>query len=230
MCGRFTLAAPPKLVADLFGLEEDDLPLFEPRYNIAPTQPVVAVRLDGSGMREAVELKWGLVPSWSKDDKGAARLINARAESAAEKPSFRSAMKRRRCLVPADGYYEWQVIGKAKQPYHIRLRGGKPFAFAGLWECWRTPGGKSVETCSFLTTEANQFISRIHDRMPVIISPDNFDRWLDVDAFDVEEIKPLLTGYTGDDMEMLAVSTYVNNARHEGEECLEAAERSQSLF
>lgn len=222
MCGRFTLAAPPELVAELFGLSAEDLPLFEPRYNIAPTQPVLALRLDESGHREAVELKWGLIPSWSKDDKIASRLINARSESAAEKPSFRSAMRRRRCLVAADGYYEWQTVQKTKQPYYIQLQGGKPFAFAGLWERWRSPEGRSVETCSLLTTEANAFASQIHDRMPVIVPPTKFERWLDVEAYSPEDVQPLLVGYEGGPMQARPVDRYVNNARNEGPECIQS--------
>lgn len=219
MCGRFTLAAAPKLVAELFDLDVDDLPLFEPRYNIAPTQPVVALRLDGSGLREAVELKWGLIPSWAKDASIGSRLINARAESVTEKPSFRSAMKKRRCLVAADGYYEWTAVGKLKQPYYITLNEGKPFAIAGLYEHWRDSNGRTIETCSLLTTEANASISPLHDRMPVIVPKPEFDRWLDAETYSVEDVADLLLGID-DPLKFRPVSTYVNNARNEGVQCV----------
>src|SRR5262249_54867003 len=157
MCGRFTLSKPADRLSAAFGVDLDDL---EPRYNIAPTQQVLAVAVFDDAKREAILPKWGLVPSWSKDDKGAARLINARAETVAEKRSFRSALKRRRCVVLADGYCEWRVEGKAKQPYYISF-GGEPFAFAGLWEEWQ-----GVKTCAVITTEANDALRPLHGRMP----------------------------------------------------------------
>jgi len=158
-------------------------PNFPPRYNIAPTQPVPIVRLS-EGRREFALVRWGLIPAWVKDPRGFSLLFNARGESAAEKPAFRNAMKRRRCLFPADGFYEWKQVGKNKQPYFVRLKGGGPMAFAGLWESWLGPNGEEVETAAILTTTASRSIAHIHDRMPVIIAPQAFDFWLDpnVDA------------------------------------------------
>jgi putative SOS response-associated peptidase YedK len=176
MCGRFTLTATPETLNKLFPLF-DGLDL-QPQFNIAPSQNILAVRLKpGTADPEAVRLHWGLVPSWADDAKIGYKLINARLETAPEKPSFRSAFKHRHCLILADGFYEWKKTGNAKRPYHIRLRDGGPFAFAGLWEKWDREG-KSIESCTILTTDADAAIRQLHDRMPVIVDTTHYRDWL----------------------------------------------------
>src|SRR5262249_23577950 len=179
MCGRFTrTAASKETLADLFQLS--DPPGLLPLFNIAPTQPVAAVRVvPGGHEREMVALRWGLIPSWANDPKIGYKMINARAETAATKPSFRSAFRSRRCLLVADGYYEWQKQAGAKQPFYIRLKGGKLFAFAGLWERWAPTDGEAIESCTILTTAANELTKPIHDRMPVIVDPRDYGQWRD---------------------------------------------------
>lgn len=219
MCGRFTLRTPSNVLVERFLLPID--PQWSPRYNIAPTQPVAAVRLDEQGGgREGVLLRWGLVPSWAKDPAMGSRLINARAETVAEKPSFRSAFKRRRCLVPADGYYEWQKTGGRKQPYFIRLADDRPFAFAGLWEHWDRGGEGPLETCTIITTVANELTADVHVRMPVILDESDYDVWLDAAIDDRQPLEQLLAPYASSEMKMDPVSTYVNSPRNEGPECV----------
>ncbi|HKI36710.1 MAG TPA: SOS response-associated peptidase [Gemmataceae bacterium] len=219
MCGRFTLFASGDELARLFGFETAGVPALEPRYNVAPTQPVAAVRLD-DGRRALVLLRWGLIPSWAKDPGIGNSLINARSETAAEKPSFRSAFRQRRCLVPASGFYEWQATGgKHKQPYHFRRRDGKPFAFAGLWERWHDGDGQPVETCAILTTEANAVVRPVHDRMPVILPPGDFAAWLDPRTPGAE-VGALLRPYPAEEMTGVPVGRYVSNPRNEGPQCL----------
>jgi len=224
MCGRFTLRAPASLVAEQFALF--DAPPFEPRYNIAPTQPVAVVRragVEASIPRELVWLRWGLVPSWAQDPAIGNRLINARAETAAEKPAFRAAMRRRRCLVVADGFYEWQRTGSRKQPYFIHKRDDRPFAFAGLWESWEGADHSALETCTILTTDANELMRPIHDRMPVIISPDDYGRWLDQAIERPEQLADLLRPYAAVDLTAYAVSPYVNSPARDDPRCVEPA-------
>src|SRR5437879_6031020 len=188
MCGRFTLRAPPQAVADEF--ERPVLPPFMPRWNIAPTQQVLAIRMK-DGTPEAAMLRWGLIPSWAQDPKKPPLLINAKAETAATKPAFRAAFKRRRCLVLADGYYEWQKVGKQKQPYYHRLRDERPFAFAGLWErCEK--GEQPIESCTILTTGANEIAAAVHDRMPVILGREARRVWLDPHLDDAAALQQLL--------------------------------------
>jgi putative SOS response-associated peptidase YedK len=219
MCGRFTLRTPSNLLVQQFLLPID--PQWHPRYNIAPTQPIAVVRLseDGAG-REGVQLRWGLVPSWAKDAKIGSRMINARAETVAEKPSFRSAFKRRRCLVPADGYYEWLKTGGGKQPYFIRLLDERPFAFAGLWEYWEGSGEGPLQTCTIITTTANERTADIHLRMPVILDEQDYEPWLDADQQDRRRLEPLLKPYDSSKMTLDPVSKYVNNVCHESPECI----------
>jgi putative SOS response-associated peptidase YedK len=223
MCARFTLRRRLNLVmkelAEMLpvGLFDFDP---EPAYNIAPTQKVAAVRATAdAGKNELVPLKWGLIPSWAKDPKIASSLINARAETVAEKPSFRSAFKRRRCLILADGYYEWTGKTGKKQPWHFHLPGDKPFAFAGLWEHWRPPEGDPVETCVIVTTAANEVASKYHDRMPVIVDAGDYARWLDPAANSADLI-PLLESHTVDGLEVAAANPLVNNPRNQGPELL----------
>ncbi len=224
MCGRFVLRASPEQLKQLFDLEDE--PYVEARYNIAPTQPVAIVRIAPEARtREWAHVLWGLIPSWSKDPTIGQRLINARSETVAEKPSFRSAFKRRRCLVPASGFYEWKKGATGKTPHFITTADEGPFAIAGLWETWHGPDGGEVATCTLLTTEANELMRDLHDRMPVIIAPDEYDMWLGTGHDDPPEVlanlRHLLRPYPSEAMQMWPVSTRVNNVRNESEACIE---------
>ena len=181
MCGRYAITTAPEAIRQLFGYLEQ--PNFPPRYNVAPTQPVPIVRMV-EGKRQLALVRWGLIPAWVKDPRGFSLVINARGESVLDKPAFRNAMKYRRCLFPADGFYEWKREGERKRPYFVRLKSGQPMAFAGLWESWMGPNGEEMETAAIVTTAASRSIAHIHDRMPVIVPPEAFDFWLDpkVDA------------------------------------------------
>ena len=220
MCGRFTQTASPEVIAEQFKITNP--PLFTPRYNIAPSQPIAAIRIDpDTATRTLVMLRWGLIPSWAKEPKIGNQCINAKAETVAEKPSFRSAFKKRRCLVIATGFYEWQVQGRAKQPIWIGLRSKRPFAFAGLWEQWKPPEGEPLETCTIITTEPNDLMAPIHNRMPVILSPASYDQWLDLSFQQIEPLKALLRPYPSEELTAYPVSTLVNNPRHDASQCLE---------
>lgn len=259
MCGRYTLTDPGAELLRHFQL--DSLPPdYRPRYNIAPTQQVLAV-IAGDKGRRAGYLRWGLIPSWAKDPSIGSRMINARGETVAEKPSFRTALRRRRCLIPADGFYEWQARNGRKQPIRFTAKDGAVFAFAGLWESWR-PAGPSpqagpdrrgsdrgiadraatdrtgvnrtdsaaetgppppeevIHTCTIITTDANEFVRPVHHRMPVIISPDDYDLWLDREIDDAEAVLPLLKGAPEDALQMYEVSVFVNSARNESPQCI----------
>lgn len=225
MCGRFALYVTLEELADLF-----DLPAlpekFAPRYNIAPTQPVGIVRTNPqTHAREWVFALWGLIPSWSKDPSIGARMINARAETVDEKPSFRAAFKRRRCIVPASGFYEWMKQGSGKQPYFITSTGGEILGFAGLWESWSGPNGEEIESCTILTTDANEQIARLHNRMPVILAPEDYDEWLgaggDASPTVLSQLKHLFRPFPAEALALYPVSTYVNSPRNEGEACIE---------
>jgi putative SOS response-associated peptidase YedK len=220
MCGRYTLTRPAREVVSAFRL--DQAPLFEPRYNIAPTQNLLAVRCGVEGGREGVLLRWGLVPSWASDLSVGVRMLNARAETVLEKPSFRAAFSRRRCLLPADGFYEWQKVGRQKHPLHFRMRDGRLFAFAGLWERWNGPDGP-VESCTVLTSEANDLVRPVHERMPVILSTQQYDAWLDANHTDAALLCSYLTPYPADEMAAVPANVHVNNARNEGPACLTPA-------
>ncbi len=228
MCGRFTLRTPANRLVERFML--DAAPKLSPRYNVAPTQNVAAMRrpTEDAG-RQLVLLRWGLIPSWAKDPSIGYRMINARAESVAEKPSFRTAFKRRRCLVLADGYYEWRKEGKKKQPYWIRMQDERPFAFAGLWEQWYGEGHEDqpLETCTIVTTDSNKLTSRIHNRMPVILDDSDYDLWLDPTVQDREQIEPLLSPYDSDEMAFVPVSTLVNSPKNDTPDCLEVQEDAE---
>ncbi|TAJ06965.1 MAG: SOS response-associated peptidase [Nitrospirae bacterium] len=223
MCGRFSQTSSPEVVAEQFGFV--GVPLFlTPRYNIAPSQPVAVVRTHHeSGMRECVLLRWGLIPSWAKDQAIGYKMINARAETASEKPAFRGPFRSRRCLILADGFYEWQREGRRKQPFYIRLKDRRPFAFAGLWDKWEPQGGEAVESCTILTTGPNDVLKPIHERMPVIVAPQAYSLWLDPTVQQVEAIRPILQPYSADRMEVYPVSLLVNNSRHNAPTCLEPA-------
>jgi putative SOS response-associated peptidase YedK len=194
----------------------NSLPPMTPRFNVAPTQEVGVVR-QPAGQREFVWMHWGLVPRWAKDPKIGSQMINARAETAADKPAFRDAFKRRRCLVVADGFYEWQKTGgKTKQPYYIHMKDGRPFGFAGLWERWG-----ELESCTILTTSPNDLCAPVHDRMPVILGPADYDRWLDPEVSDPAALAPLLDCYPADEMVAEPVSTHVNRVANNDEKCIE---------
>ncbi|MCS7045044.1 MAG: SOS response-associated peptidase [Gemmataceae bacterium] len=216
VCGRFTLRSRPELVAEEF--DRPVLPPFVPRWNIAPTQQVLALRSVG-GQVEGVHLRWGLIPPWAKDLKTLPLLINAQSETAATKPSFRAAFRRRRCLVLADGYYEWTKVGQRKQPYYHRLRDDRPFAFAGLWERWEQDG-PPIESCAILTTAANELAAQYHDRMPVILSRAARSVWLDPDLDDPAVLSELLRPYPAAEMVAYAVDPFVNKAGNEGPQCI----------
>ncbi len=224
MCGRFTLRTPANLLVERFML--DSTPDLAPRYNIAPTQDVAVVRATPEAGRQLALLRWGLIPSWAKDPKIGNRMINARGESVAEKPSFRSAFKRRRCLVLADGYYEWRKIGKAKQPYWIRMQDERPFGLAGLWETWRG-GDDIVESCTIITTSANELTKQIHDRMPVILDDGDYELWLDPSVQDRQLVEPLLRPYDDGEMTFDPVSTVVNSPKNDRAECIEPVDDPQ---
>src|SRR6185369_4434775 len=176
MCGRYTVTASPETIRALFRYVEQ--PGFPPRYNVAPTQPIPVVRLIDAERHFAL-MRWGLLPSWVKDPKTFSLLINARGESVNAKPAFRNAMKRRRCLIPANGFYEWQALPGRKQPFYIKTKSGEPIAFAGLWETWIGPNGEELDTAAIVTTEANAEMAAVHHRAPVIVPPEQFDFWLD---------------------------------------------------
>ncbi len=218
MCGRYTLRTHLNQLLQLYAAKSQVE--WKPRYNIAPTQQVAAVRsLPDSTSRELVLLRWGLVPAWADDLKIGSRMINARAETLAEKPSFKTALRRRRCLVLADGFYEWRTEGQSKQPFCIRMKDARPFAFAGLWERW-TKSGSPIETCTIITTNANTLMSELHDRMPVILSPAAADVWLDQKIGQSELLLSLLGPYPDDEMEAYPVSTLVNSPKNESSECI----------
>jgi len=217
MCGRYYLVSPAELVATRFHAVES-LPL-RPRYNLAPQQEAPVV-VDG-GTRRLVLMRWGLVPSWSKEAASGFRMINARAETAPEKPSFRGPFRKQRALVPADGFYEWKREGERKQPFALRLASGEPFAMAGLWDRWRAPDGAEVLTFTILTTSANSLVSSVHDRMPVILPPEAEAAWLDPQS-PPEALKALCGPFAGA-MEAVPVSTAVNNPRNDGPEILRRA-------
>ena len=221
MCGRFSLTYTDQDLLEYFQLARGlDL---EPRYNIAPSQPVAAVRVE-EGERRLVLLRWGLIPFWANDPKVGYKMINARAETAHKTPAFRAAFRGRRCLIPASGYYEWDKKGGSRQPYHILRADGQPMALAGLWEHWEGEEGKTViESCTILTTAANEPVARLHDRMPVILGPEDFDLWLDPGEQRVERLRELLGPAAPGVLNMVPVSPYVNKATNEGERCIEPA-------
>ena len=219
MCGRFTLTADQDSFEDRFSLTRFDLG-WVPSFNIAPTQEVLTVTNDGSENRPEL-MRWGLVPSWAKDPKIGNRMINARSETLAEKPSFRTAFKRRRCLIPADGFYEWKREGKAKKPMLITANPGGLFAFAGLWETWKQPDDSWLLTCAIITTPANEFMKSIHDRMPVILPRESEASWLDPEEQDTAMLSELLLPYDSDRMEAYEVSTLVNSPRNNFPEVIE---------
>ena len=217
MCGRYTLIADIGDLAQRFEFDGTDFS-YDPGYNIAPTESVLTVRnIKG---REPAFMKWGLIPFWAKDPKIGAKMINARAETVAEKPAFRNALKKRRCLVLADGYYEWQKTPMGKRPIRIVLRSGEPFAMAGLWETWKDAEGNVVPSCTIITTAANEFLASIHNRMPVILAQELEEMWLDTGIEDVVALTQMLAPSPNDILDAYGVSTLVNNARNSGPEII----------
>lgn len=219
MCGRFTLTTEPEQLQDEFPWLSIPVEM-RPRYNIAPTQPVVAVPNDGK--HEINFFYWGLIPSWTKDPKIGERMINARAETIAEKPAFRNAFRHQRCLVFANGFYEWRQESntKVKIPYYIQLKTKKPFAFAGLWEVWNSPEGLAILSCTIITTSPNQLLSEIHNRMPVILPSQSHADWLAPGDSLPSRLQPLLTSYPAEEMVAFPVSRLVNNVQNDSVDCI----------
>lgn len=218
MCGRFVLEHSPEQLTKAYRLSSS--PALSPRYNIAPSQKIAVVRQHNGGDRELAHLQWGLVPSWAKDPAIGYKMINARAETVHEKPSFRQAFRTRRCIIPASGFYEWVQVGKEKIPHYIRLRDGEVMSLAGLWERWKSPEGEELETCTILTTAANSLVKKLHDRMPVILHREEFDLWLDRDIDDVDRLAGLFHPYPSDQLEEYAVSKEVNSPSNDSSECI----------
>lgn len=219
MCGRFTMTVDPAQLQDTFPWLEVPEGI-QPRYNIAPTQPVAVVPNNGENRLEYFQ--WGLIPSWAKDPSIGNRMINARADTLAEKPAFRAAFRRRRCLVLADGFYEWRKEAgqKVKQPMYIRLKTGEPFAFAGLWEVWNSPDGSQILSCTIITTDPNELVEDIHNRMPVILPRDGYASWLEPSERQPKDLQDLLRPYPSQELEAYPVSTVVNSPGNDTPTCV----------
>jgi putative SOS response-associated peptidase YedK len=224
MCGRYRLSRRKQIVEECFDTVSGDED-WAPRYNIAPTQPIPVIRQNPKEPRREMSLmRWGLIPSWSKDVSGAAVMINARSETASTKPAFRDPFTSRRCLIPADGFYEWKRTGKTKQPYCFEVDGGELFAFAGLWDRWKDPSGQWIKSCSILTTTPNAVTSSVHDRMPVILDRDDYDLWLDPGMTNVEAVSEMLRPHDAQSMRSYPVSTRVNSVANDDAGCSAPAE------
>ena len=217
MCGRFVITSPPAAIRHLFDYSEQ--PNFPPRFNIAPTQPIPAVILE-NGQRHFRLMRWGLLPAWVKDPRQFTLLINARSETAREKPAFKNAIKRRRCLIPADGYYEWHTADDRKRPYFIHRSDGQPMGFAGLAETWMGPNGEELDTVAIVTAAASADLAVLHHRVPVTIRPGDFEQWLDCRGFDADEVMPLLTGPREGEFVWHEISTRVNRVANDDEQLL----------
>jgi putative SOS response-associated peptidase YedK len=225
MCGRYAVTTAPEAMRALFRYLEQ--PNFPPRHNVAPTQPVAIVRM-AEGNREFALVRWGLIPGWVKDPRGFSLLINARGESVLDKPAFRNAMKRRRCLFPADGFYEWKRDGERRQPWFVRLKSGQPMAFAGLWETWSGPNGEEMETAAIVTTTASRSIAHIHDRMPVIVAPEAFDFWLDPNV-DARSAAAVIAPAPDAALEAYEVSSAVNRTANDSPGLLEPLREPETV-
>jgi len=219
VCGRITLTSSGEELAEQFGLEI--APELQPRYNIAPSQDIATVRVEGEGLRVCRFERWGLIPAWAKDPPRGSGLINARAETVADKPSFRAALRRRRCIVPADGFYEWVGKGRERRPHWFRMRDGALLAIAGLWESWTGPEGLEVESCAVITTEANSEMRRFHHRMPALLAPSDHACWLDPGERDPARVLPLLAPCPSDWLTAVEVSRHVNSPRNDDPLCIE---------
>ncbi len=227
MCGRYRLSRRKQLIAEYFDtVDEID---WEPRYNIAPTQNVGIVRQDREyPIRKFSLVRWGLIPYWAKDPSISAKMINARSETVLEKPVFREAFQNRRCLVPADGFYEWKRTGRSKQPIHIGMKDDSLFAFAGIWDRWKDASGNLFETCSILTTTPNSLLAEVHDRMPVILKPENYELWLDPEFKDLDTLSAMLKPFDPALMKCYPVSTLINSPANESPECATEAQAVES--
>ncbi len=228
MCGRYTLIRLEALL-DKFPWLARAAPDLLPRYNIAPTQPLLAIASDHPD--QFTHLHWGLIPSWAKDRAIGNRMINARAETLTEKPAFRTALQRRRCLIPADGFYEWQPdpASKRKTPMYIQMKDQKPFAFAGLWDTWQDPAGSALRSCTIITTTTNSLMATIHDRMPAILPHTHYRDWLDLEKPEPAALVKLLAPYPADEMQATPISSYVNIPKNEGPRCIESMAK-ETLF
>ena len=216
MCGRYTTISI-QAIAEQFGLPLPDL---RPSYNIGPERPILVVRrAEGSGQREIASLRWGLIPWWTRDAAMLSPLINARAETAAWRPAFRDSFRQRRCLIPADGFYEWKGEAGRKQPYFVQMRDGRLFAFAGLWDRWEPPDGDAIESCTILTTNANDLVRPLHDRMPVIVRPEDYELWLEPGT-PMAEVKEILRPYPVEEMRAYPVSRDVNSMANDRPELI----------
>jgi len=222
MCGRFEIHSAIDLIAKIFGIHEWDIE-YSPSYNIAPSQDILLVVNDGK--RRLVKSRWGFVPSWSKDVTAGYKMINARAESVADKPSFRQAFQNQRCLVVADGFYEWKKEGTTKRPFYIRLKSGKPIGFAGLYNVWKSPEGEQICTSTIITTDANELLQPLHDRMPVITSPDKYDLWLDPTIHDKALLQAVLKPYASEALDTYEVTSKVNSPKNNSPENIQKMER-----
>jgi putative SOS response-associated peptidase YedK len=222
MCGRFGLFSPLEVLQERFYFELKQEVEWKPRYNVAPSQPVLAV-VQADGQRRGVFFRWGLVPFWAKDPKIGYKMINARAETIAEKPSYRHLIRRKRCLILADGFYEWKKTEKGKQPYLIRLKDGEPFAFAGLWDRWEKEG-QEIDSCTLITTVPNELMKPIHDRMPVILPQEAEEIWLDPRMEDTDYLQSILVPYPAEKMQALPVSSLVNSPANDVPECIKPLE------
>jgi len=230
MCGRFTALFSPAELAEVYGVDGvEALALRPSRYNVCPTQEVLAVREDSSGRRLVSPLRWGLVPHWAKDLSLGAKMINARSETVHEKPAFR-AIKTRRCIIPGSGWYEWAAAPGRKIPYYFTRRDQAPCSFAGLWESWKSPEGEVVETCSILTTGANEILASIHDRMPVLLAPGDFGLWLDQGITNPANLQHLYRPFPADQLQKWEVSPLVNSTRNNTPECIEPVRKQGTLL
>ena len=228
MCGRFTLIEAIPWLAEILGLENpENVGKVPPRYNVSPGTDVAIVRSPENKPRELALARWGLVPFWAKEPDFGARTINARSETAARKPAFRAAFRYRRCLIPADGFYEWAGSGRKKQPFFIHLENGKPFAFAGLWESWTGADGSVLETCTILTTEANEKLAELHHRMPVILPEASYADWLNPRENRAKVLQPLLKPYPADAFAYYPVGERVNSPRNDDAACIERREEEK---
>ncbi len=228
MCARFFLFSPDEEIMRLFQMVR--FPRISPRFNIAPSQPVLAITNSRDGF-QVDHFQWGLIPGWSKDPASGQAMINARSETAATKPSFKGAFRYRRCLIPANGFYEWKSAGnRSKQAMCVRLKEAPLFAMAGLWEQWQGPDGTELETCSVLTTSANALLESIHPRMPVILEPSQFNRWLSSERTPIPQLESLLQTFPAEEMEVFPVSSYVNKVVHDSPECIVPIQEQKTLF
>lgn len=218
MCARYTLHASADLLAQLFGLPA--IPPLSPRYNISPSQEIAVIGSKAGGGRGLAMFRWGFVPHWANDPNSGPKPVNAKSEGMAENAAFRESVRKRRCLIPADGFYEWRTTADGKRPLHFRRRDRGLFAFAGLWDCWRG-NDKPLFTCTIVTTASNALVRPVHDRMPVILPREHWAQWLDPNVADPEQLLPLTAPYEWDEMEAVSVNPVVNSSRHEGPDCLQ---------